>query len=1497
MKHNLLLCIILSSCILNPQLKTARTHKNIQGGEEDSPPLDLPPLSYFQSGNTKSTGTFPLPTSATVELQLKGQNVDSFIQIKEQSQCLVIPFEQIPPQGKVLLLKSIPQSRFDFSQNTREYFYRLGPNDSISNQSFCGNSAMITKLANLYPQKTIAYSIQEICPDCPSNQLRSSPIGLFSPDGMPWKDKLDLNHLNIKLISPPAREPSFECQDDSSCKSEGFDCCSSGVCARDKKIKSTTDISSPEFIHALAQIEQNPLNIYNYPQFFHLCSTSTPPPPPPVPPDTSRETAEERFLKLKHLYQCTTPIEGEMSLCTKTFENVSPKMPQSFLTSPDDRSFRSTYTGPKSMLPKHSLHKVIFGGETLFENQRIIKGITVGTGGQGLGNDNLTEELLININYKPKAQNPDLFITYKVDGSCEQIGHGLGRCYKEYIQGQELGKVNDHFPASNSFLLPYYANLQRPVKVEVDGVLQSNGHHYTIHNSPPRSFIEFKGTELAVFDGQKVKIIYYASLTNYPNLMSNKLSAVAEIQKFCGSTIKGTRLKPKLDKNNHIVDYICDYPPPNLPEPPLQQVVMLSAKSVPLRYYDHKGVYHPDPNTSAPTQEGKPFFYHNNDLLKPNNVNNPSGFQEIYGSFSKINGAKPAREVRVKRGRVYNIFVDQGTFTPCFQCGVDYHSHLARIFPENFKNKGAGYRPDPIETNSLKTTTYRKDDLLFGRACWLPLTMIPWSHHPQKDTQKQRLKRLQAQHFLFANGYQRDWFGFDYGALIGSWNGTTWFAIGNQRRIKAKSNVLFLAINAYFGDLTNPSNFRITVQEASNIIHSGSQVDTDAKSDGALCRKYHHCETDQDCITQLGWEYACESVTTLASKWPVFNLNGIEIPLSEKSVRLSREFGINGIKRCVYRGRGSPCEIEYDNTLNPESNYSQTARRGLHHCSFNNYCQSFEKGNHVIRFNTKINRYGKSLKHLKDIFGEETDTLGLHTKILGRPYDWIGTWPIPSTNHSSFTYNNLKALCLPGRSPSNNTLKDAHQALPPDEFNGDKINNIGMTPNISPGDHFLSSCSILDKKGNYIYKNTNATTSLNHNDIKNLAASQAISTSALAVFGEIETSPLKNFETDTIDQLAYQPNRCLRGPGSPCFSNLDCAPNSFISSLVQAIDIDDPTLVGIINPYELQFWQESLMCSGPEEEDTSRDLKTNRCCREVSKSLTIGTAIDAPYSDFSTDVIPGISIAIGDSKRYHRTGTVWDLVKDPVSSPNYPILLIPSPDNCTGATCPTASDTEYQFNTFSATAEKTCCSEHWVREFHADENGGGHAWSPDRLQHIPKESFRCLNWLPCDTDTCGGDPAEGYFSCDHTEEPEDPFCLAKATTLSESKNYFNFFASLELTGIGSVYIKTDEWNDLYCSVDPMISHRTVQAPPLILSNPPLPELPKQGKAAPEKLSIPQEIEKTLTKTISKWSFHQIPLPVASRPAPEFPPIPLLKNAAPDLLTGEAVAANCPTIPI
>ena len=115
------------------------------------------------------------------------------------------------------------------------------------------------------------------------------------------------------------------------------------------------------------------------------------------------------------------------------------------------------------------------------------------------------------------------------------------------------------------------------------------------------------------------------------------------------------------------------------------------------------------------------------------------------------------------------------------------------------------------------TTFGNYEDTIFGRACWVPPTMIPWTQPVAGEpgassAEAARVTRLRAQATLWMNGYQRDWYGFNKGALIGSFDGVNWFAIGKGRIIRSTTNKLFLAINAPFGDLTENNSHIVSVQ-------------------------------------------------------------------------------------------------------------------------------------------------------------------------------------------------------------------------------------------------------------------------------------------------------------------------------------------------------------------------------------------------------------------------------------------------------------------------------------------------------------------------------------------------------------------------------------------------------------------------------------------------------------------------------------------------------------
>ncbi len=1443
MMQLLIIVSLVTSCMPTSSSSSKRDSNSAAATIDDANEADDPvytnSANYFQNGSTTSTTTISLSSDFSTSLYLRGEQVHQYITSDNQSkvQCLLIPYAQASVR-KVLVLVATPRSFLNLTSGSKEYYYLFEPSNNSNNSSFCQTAGVISAIDSAFSSYTPVFQLNSVCPNCSLNTLLSSGVELRTTGGIAI-DNVGLTSLKIKInnqVSDNNSETITSCSSSDICISKGFDCCSSGQCVNDQEVKSSVDQTSQDFLQAIADIQNNPNAIYNYSEFFHLCGSNIvidPTPTVRVDPD---DAARERILNLRSLYNCTTPIEGEMALCQTKYEDVQNTITTSgsnvFETGSDDRNFNTSYSGSSSLLP-HSIYEVTYAGETLFENGAIVKGMTIGPSGNGSGNDNLDDTQVINLTQSPSASasNDTLKITYKVDGSCTQISTFLAKCYKVYEQGANKGKITDHFPASNSFLIPYYADTNRTFSVDVDGASKLLGADWQLVQTNPAQ-IQFLGNELAVFDTQIVTITYFVNLQNYPNILLKKKEALEEIQEICDCGSSTCLLKEVYeddDEDNGVIDYACYYPSTSTTPVPLQQTVILSAKTVAHRFFDKDGNYQTPEEVKDDAdleQEGNLFQYTKNNLLKPNNVDQYIGFNEIYGSMSSAaKSAVPSKEVRVEKGKTYDIFTDNGSFSTCYYCGTDYYSSVARIFPQSFTSNGGGYTPSYGENDPLSTDLYRKDDLLFGRACFVPATMIPWTHTAGSTRQTQRLNRLSAQHFMFANGYQRDWYGFDYGSLIGSFDGVLWFSIGNQRRIQAKTNKLFLAVNAYFGDLTDDTTWSVTVQDISTVTNSGSYITNNFESDGAECQKAHVCEADTDCISQLGWEYSCETITSMTTPWPRFDSNGLEIPGVSDTQNMRSLFGATSgsSKRCVYRGRGAACMTNYT-ASDTDNTFTKTSLPGLHACSSNNYCQPFINGTSVQMFNNKIARYGKSVKvqnASEDVDEDDLDTIGLGSRILGRPYAWRGSDIIPLAAQSNLNSNRVNALCIPGRDSNDETVLNNQSIEPTTDSYGDKLNAIGITPDLTSGNaggrnDYLARCSILDSDNNYIYKNTSLTNlSLSSDAISILAGNQAISTNSLAIFESsvlTDNEIIKDFESEFIEELFYQESRCLRAPGSTCFSALDCAPNAHISDIISSINPDDDTLDGILSSFEVKFWQEELICSqeyAPGDDDY--ESGNNRCCRETGKEVTIHTsnvdATDASDRDLDFNAIPGMSTALDSPTRNSRLSTVWDLLNGDNSS-DYPVLVQYKDDQCSSV-CGAQSDLQKQYNTFSAMAERTCCSKNWIRNFDDEENGGGHEWGPTKTQTIPKEAFRCYNYVQCSavdgtcSDTSYGD-FYGFNCAGIAETPLGSKCLARSIPSGVAKVIFDWISMFELTGIPQIAIPdiTAVDDNVRCEVAP-----------------------------------------------------------------------------------------------
>jgi hypothetical protein len=1431
----------ISSCIGTP----SSTRKSLLSSNTTTTAKTDTKLPDFTEGNNfiqnggiiySAAVTFDLSFSDT--LQLRGKDVDSYIRNNGTQivSCLTGRF-LASTVNQINITAAIPHSVYNFTTQTLEYYYALAPSDESTNKNFCQKSGLINNLFSLYPTLTPVYKMNALCPGgiCVSSLYTSQPLEIYSQSGSAITQiatkQLSYTISNQPNISTPIGQT---CTAAAECKAQGYDCCSLGQCVKDLAIKPGVDQTSSNYAQALSDILNNPNHIYLYPQYYYLCSSTVNTPPSPGTPVDPNNAAELHLQSLSDLYSCTTKLEGEMGICTKRISNATTGIPYS--AGIDDRSFATTYTNqsnssyaPTDKNDLISVQEISYGEVILFDYDQLPLDASMrpdpfaNTYFSLIGhhNDNNSTGATITLTTLPtNAVNHDLVIKYKVDASCVQLNTSLGKCEKYYVQGQQKsgetlaqyrrGRVTDHYPASNSFKLPYYANTGKSITVTVDGLTQVQDRDWQLNSASPASIVFLPSTNggLRVNDSQVVKISYYVDLT-VNHVMDSKLEALQKIKDSCHCADLNCSLAPVKNTAGLVTDYTCVYPDPAPVLPPVTQTVYLSSKSVPVRFFDSSGVSRASVTGNGLPQEGTPFSYRKDNLLNPTNVaditnpvagDNYIGFNEIYGSLSySSNSAKPAKEVPVAKGKTYDIYVDAGTYSNCIQCGNDYYSQLNKLFP--LTQFGGGLLPLQARTDRMQSSGIRSDDFSFGRACFLPATMIPWTHTATSDVSEQRLNRMRAQHFLYANGYQHDWYGFDYGAVIGSFDGVKWFAIGTNRRIKADSNKLFIAVNAPFGDLALESTYTVTINDGSLNPVGSNMVTTDLESDGAECQKFHQCSTDNDCATTLGWDYACSNVNESTTSWPRFDDNAKEIPDSTRDDnRLTSILGLSSTgKRCVYRGRGSACTQNYlETAINLNSTFNQTQNQTLHTCSANNYCQSITTGSTLnAKFNNRIARYGKVRTD------DQSDSFGLGAKVPGRPMEFNAIEVTRSETLHNINSNKIAGVCIPGRSPEINTFVGQNSTPPTPEYLGDKVLGIGMTlkkETALAAPMYLASCSVLDNTNNYYYaKGIPNTSNAANTELINNSATQSVSTNALVLFQKIFENqkgisfPLFSDKIKKLNTITFVENRCMRAPGASCFSDMDCAPSKPLADKIKMLSPDDLTITAILNKYEIKFWQEELVCSqATAKSDAAYSSINNRCCREVGKTISLPS--EDLVSNVKLSVAPGVDIPLSSSSRYSRVSTLYkDMKNDAV---NFPPLKAAIKDQCVAPnTCMNTSVLTNQFKSFSAYAERTSCSGDWIRSFAV----GNHLWDKARFQTFKPTMFQCLNWLP----------ANNNWTCANIEQ-NDPSCALIQTYQysAKAKGVMNFLAKLELAGIPQIAIESASFynttteGDFSCRANP-----------------------------------------------------------------------------------------------
>ena len=808
---------------------------NSQDSADDNgitqPTRELPQTTNFiQLGGQETSNTLNIFADYKDSFLLRGNNIITYLnEISKTSQenfCLSAKFPSATSASitDTVLLSAKVRSYFSPVLNTKEYFPQIEPNNLVQNQADCSNPTLLTNVQSTQLASGITQSLTGLCPNCTIN-LSSLGLKLYSADGESI-DQVELSSLFLNVIpaaGTSTNEPT-SCQNNSACTPKVFNCCLSGQCVNHGEKRPEVSSQSNKYIEALKIIGSRPELNNNFADVFYIC-------PEMVPTDTDGddddgfdpdELASDLLTELGDLYNCLNPIIDEISVCRKDFLNATELMtsaPANFASETDDLTFKTF----NSAITGNNISKIRYGGKIFYKEAIISTDIAialdVANGTINSSNDNLSQAQSADLQI-PKpigAPNDILSLYYKVDGSCEKLGSSLARCSKTYTQGQSSTppRPSDHQSGNYSFKVPTYADTSFGVIVEVGGSPVAEGTENWILSG---TSVQFNGVDFPIYDNQEVKITYFVS-SSVEALTKSKVAAqeAVNIHCTCDAEEDACSLKPvKTDVNgsSETTSYACVYPTPDGPDLPLQKTIYVSAKTVPHKFYDSSGVNYDLGNIGSEfIQEGELFEYTEANKLKPNNLSGDIGFNEIYGSMNTGGAAPlPPQVVVVKPGTNYDIFVDQGSFSTCANCGTDYYSNMQKVFPNNFQYKGAGYLPDFVESRKRENKSpYSSDDFKFGRACFVPATMLPWTHLTNSDVTTQRRNRLKAQHFIFANGMNKDWYGFDYGSVIGSFDGVKWFSIGSQRRIEASSKKLYLAVNAYFGDLTIDSPFKITV--------------------------------------------------------------------------------------------------------------------------------------------------------------------------------------------------------------------------------------------------------------------------------------------------------------------------------------------------------------------------------------------------------------------------------------------------------------------------------------------------------------------------------------------------------------------------------------------------------------------------------------------------------------------------------------------------------------
>ncbi|TNF24925.1 MAG: hypothetical protein EP319_17450 [Deltaproteobacteria bacterium] len=1371
---------VLSACMPTTPKSNRKNTSSNTSTDGASPPPAAPPSDfggsmYWYSGSTTIPGTITLKADTQTVVYLRGSLVHQFLdsvayydsfQNKniyqyDKSFCIVANYE-VNSTKVQLRARAVPIDFYNFSAKSKERLFRIDIPKKDDNTNACQGLKFFYNEAGQttsYPGQ-VHYSPLEFCPNCNSKfsslsiQLYESSGGFLSPNIVDTS-KFSLDSVGLKIDTANAYNDTGDQCSISSCQAKGFDCCLDGQCVNDGSLRTNATLD-PLYSQAMSDVSVNPLNFINYPTIFYVCTNMPRPTPTPTPTTNPNEEADAVFQRELNEYLCLEEGKKDNPDFAVGTCDITPKKAESYF---QDIKFYYKVDG-------------------LSGNGYNIEYVGGGTAGAEVVTENSVFRLQIKIQDGVTTANDiiNTLNTYVNLGNFLQVNYiltGLPSRIQNIGAASPLAGGAD--PNNDTSLNKAYC--------------ESNGGVWKFNCVIGKCSNEIFSNK---FDCESNSETWTATYTNEENANGTQLahnSIRSNVWDRCGCEADpfptdpdapqcpDFGLKAVKDASGKITDIICLVPNANAEPTPFQNLSLsVPSRSAPHRFYDQDGTSHDDlkdlKGRTDISQEGEAFSY-TDESGKTGPIPTTFSVNAIFGQMTlELNRALPAKMIGVEFDQTYIISTTNGFYTPCPTCATDQWFEAFKPFPPSQKGNGLapiGFITDRSSySNNLSLGNY--EDTAFGRACWVPPTMLPWSHSPNTVLKDQRTNRLETQASMWVNGYQRDWFGFNQGALIGSFDGVTWFAVGDGRRVTATSNKLFLAINAPFADLAEPTDLTVSiVQDMGTNTVADYDYDPELPMDhpeqnhGATCRNFHQCSTDSDCVTSLGWEYVCGDILDYRSNWPKFDIDGNEIADTQRPSQMWTQI-LNGLKigsntkRCIYRGAGAPCMTDWSG----ETKSKQKQIR----CAPNFYCSTLE--------NTDFNKEVVRTPNLVEVilYGQDAD-------VLGRPLSYLSSNSSLSSNTrdaiianaATFTTSGgTMGLCRPGKALSNITtttkINTQHSSRDPGGRT-DYISQISSCNSDTTGEFRTISCPVFDMNpdsdtfGDYIYheeqfsatntgiigtNNSEITVYRTLSSQQNMcgAESQLIESGELvSTFKEIEAEDLSGLANLLFPKIVR--NACLRKAGNVCHTDLDCGPNRLHADQAQFLG---PEKFGN-TAAEKEYWQEGLICSQsaykPQlntEAFGNYDMTLNRCCREIGSDLSMytqysradGTIIQSTDAKLVESIFGGnerlrvmstpaqaLPSSVGRYSRYSS----FSITDNAIALNAAPLHQAPIIElDTSGIPATPKAPKPFQWKTINDTGRNSCCGNGWVRKF-AD---GTNDWTNRQRLNFDYTSLNCLNY-------------------------------------------------------------------------------------------------------------------------------------------------------------------------